>query len=588
MKNHTNILILLIVFGSTSFIAKAQISSQEGRNIQKFIQVWGLIKYRSPKSIAGEFDADKVFLANIASIGKADEATCNKQLLDLLEKHTKDLAKASPIKDNARYLTKNLDKNWIKAYPKNLQAELMLLINATNTTGKHHYISVSGKNEGLVPNEPVYADYDFKNRDMNLLALAKAWAVIEYLFPYKYVIGRNWHGVLTESIPVFNAIDSRTSYEKAVLMLENSINDTHARGFLEQLKTMPQIFKLVYYPPFDYKVDQWKIVVKKFLSDSLAKASTLKAGDQILAINGTKIEQWLKERSALLPASNDAIKQRSLSTDFNGTAFAFGDLSSKILAVKVHRGKRLFNLELEMLERSNRSHVNLINTYFRAKLNAEKSIKGYEELHNGIAVIRAGYFSDLDLPKDDNALMEFSKQLKSKKALIFDMRKYPASPGLFYYYLPTVLGKPAFIFARYYRVALNNPGAFVMDEPIEAYLSVDIKPTGDLYKGKIVILTDENTQSMGEWYTMMLRQVSKNATIIGSTTAGADGDEKQLNLPGGYQFFFTGNGIFYPNGKATQRVGIIPDIEFKPTVAEIASGTDVQLQKAIAYINQTK
>lgn len=582
MKKQVSIFLLVL----SSLHAMAQTVSQQEKNIRKFIQVWGLIKYKSPQGIAGAFNADEVFLANIVSISRADEASCNEQLLALLNANTADVAKLSQPAENALYLHQNLDYSWIKAYPKNLQPALKSLADYRNTTGKHYYISSTGKNDGLVPHEPVYADYDFKNKAMNLLALAKAWNAIEYLFPYKYVIGRSWQAILAESIPAFKAIDSRMDYEKTVLALENAINDTHAAGFLNQLKTMPQIFKLVYYPPFDYEVSHWQIVVKNFLNDSLAQVADLKKGDEILAINGIDIKQWLKARSALLPASNDAVKQRHLSTDYKGRAFAFADLPAKTLTVKVRRGNRLMNLQLEMLERGNAKQVALINAYFRAKYNAEQAWKGDEELDGQIALIKAGRFYETNLPPNEEAEIAFSERLKGKKAIIFDMREYPQAPGLFYYYLPRALGKAPFNFARYYRASLQNPGAFVSQEEVETFMSKDIKPIGNLYNGKIVILTNANTQSMAEWFTMMLRQFNQNTVVIGSQTAGADGDEKQLNLPGGYQFIFTGNGIFYPNGKETQRIGIIPDIEFKPTASEIASGVDVQLQKAISYINQ--
>ncbi|MCX2477450.1 S41 family peptidase, partial [Pedobacter sp. MC2016-05] len=111
---------------------------------------------------------------------------------------------------------------------------------------------------------------------------------------------------------------------------------------------------------------------------------------------------------------------------------------------------------------------------------------------------------------------------------------------------------------------------------------------GDLYSGKIVILTDENTQSMGEWFTMMLRQFNANATIIGSQTAGADGDVKRLTLPGGYHFSFTGNGIFYPDGRQTQRVGIKPDIYFKASAKDLVGVEDAHLQRAMKYIREGK
>lgn len=581
-------LISLIILLILSIGAKAQ-SSQQEKNIQKLIQVWGLIKYKSPNGASGKFDADKVFLASIVSIGKADEAACNEQLLALLKENTAGLTPSKPVANPSSYLSKNLNHNWIKNYPKNLQTELKQLIGYVNETGKHHYISPDGKNAGLVPNEAVYADYDFKSEAMNLLALAKAWAAIEYLFPYKYVIGKNWQSVLVESIPVFRGIDSRTGYEKAVLMLENAINDTHAGGFLDQLKTKSQIFKIAYFPPFDYQVSDWKIVVKRFLNDSLAQASAIKTGDQILAINGTAIEPWLKKRSALLPSSNDAVKQRRLSIDvLYGHTFAFDDLPAKTIAVKVRRGDAVLNLNLEMLERSNKEHIGIINVYLKAKYKEQAAIKGYEEPTSAIAIIRSGHFFEQSLPVDDKAEAEFSAKLKSKKGIIFDMRGYPQAPGLFYHYLPTFLGKGAFNFAIYYRAALNNPGAFVRQDEVETFMSKAIKPMGDLYTGQIVVLTDENTQSMAEWFSMMLRQFNNKAIVLGSQTAGADGDEKQLNLPGGYQFVFTGNGIFYPNGKETQRIGIVPDIAFKPTVADMASGTDTQLQKAIDYINSAK
>jgi C-terminal processing protease CtpA/Prc len=48
----------------------------------------------------------------------------------------------------------------------------------------------------------------------------------------------------------------------------------------------------------------------------------------------------------------------------------------------------------------------------------------------------------------------------------------------------------------------------------------------------------------------------------------------------------SGIGIYYPDGKGTQRVGIIPDIEVKPTIKEILEGRDEMLEKAIEIINK--
>jgi len=77
---------------------------------------------------------------------------------------------------------------------------------------------------------------------------------------------------------------------------------------------------------------------------------------------------------------------------------------------------------------------------------------------------------------------------------------------------------------------------------------------------------------------------SSGATVIGSTTAGADGNVSEIPLPGGLRSMISGNGVFYPDKKPTQRVGIIPDIEVKPTVAGIRAGRDEVLEEALRQI----
>ena len=46
----------------------------------------------------------------------------------------------------------------------------------------------------------------------------------------------------------------------------------------------------------------------------------------------------------------------------------------------------------------------------------------------------------------------------------------------------------------------------------------------------------------------------------------------------------SGIGVFYPDKKPTQRVGILPDIEVKPTIAGIRAGRDEVLEQALRQI----
>jgi len=101
----------------------------------------------------------------------------------------------------------------------------------------------------------------------------------------------------------------------------------------------------------------------------------------------------------------------------------------------------------------------------------------------------------------------------------------------------------------------------------------------------VIILVNEVTQSHAEFMAMLYR-CSPNATVIGSTTAGADGDVSRIPLPGNIQTAMSGIGVYYPDGRETQRIGIVPDIVIKPTIKGIRAGKDEVLEKAIELIKK--
>lgn len=100
-----------------------------------------------------------------------------------------------------------------------------------------------------------------------------------------------------------------------------------------------------------------------------------------------------------------------------------------------------------------------------------------------------------------------------------------------------------------------------------------------------MVLVNNLSQSQAE-YTAMAFRAAPKTTIIGSTTAGADGNVSEIWLPGGLYTMISGIGVYYPDGTETQRVGIIPDIEVKPTIKGIKEGRDEVLEKAIEIINK--
>jgi C-terminal processing protease CtpA/Prc len=163
--------------------------------------------------------------------------------------------------------------------------------------------------------------------------------------------------------------------------------------------------------------------------------------------------------------------------------------------------------------------------------------------------------------------------------LIIDLRCYPSD--FIVYTLGEYLLPKRTKFAMLTTGNVKKPGLFTsIDTVLE-----DGKSNKDYYKGKVIILVNEFTQSQAE-FTAMAFRTAPRATVIGSTTAGADGNISWFSLPGGIKTAFSGIGIYYPDGSETQRVGIVPDIKVTPTIKGISENRDEVLEKAIELINK--
>ncbi|HET6252552.1 MAG TPA: S41 family peptidase [Puia sp.] len=113
------------------------------------------------------------------------------------------------------------------------------------------------------------------------------------------------------------------------------------------------------------------------------------------------------------------------------------------------------------------------------------------------------------------------------------------------------------------------------------------------YSQPIVILTDQNSQSMAEMTTMALKCLPQT-WIIRDTTWGATGPlNTDVGLYGGGQFSFAAFGYVYTSsaeyryrdGKFYEGKGFPPDQYVPVQPAAISTGSDPQLEAAITYLN---
>ncbi|HSI70062.1 MAG TPA: S41 family peptidase, partial [Gillisia sp.] len=381
------------------------------------------------------------------------------------------------------------------------------------------------------------------------------WNMINYFFPYKHLIDKDWNLVLSEYIPVFLNAENELEYELAVLKIIGDIQDTHANlwGGANRINE----WKGANYPPVHLRFIEDQLVVTDYYNPELKTETGLEIGDVITAINGKSVEEIVRERSKFYPASNVPTQLRDMSREMlrrDTTEVEIRYVSGKL--AEQSKSLKLYPAE----------DLNLYGWY------RESDEKSFKMLEDNIGYVNLQSIKDKDIA-------QIKEEFKNTKGIIIDIRNYPSI------FVPFSMGSyfvsTATPFVKFTGGSIDNPGEFTFSENLE------IPAGGEAYQGKVILLVNEITQSMAE-YTAMAFQAGGNTTVIGSTTAGADGNISTIMLPGGLQTFISGIGVYYPDGTETQRVGIVPDIEVKPTIDGIRNNRDELLEKAVEVIRDAK
>lgn len=547
MKKAISILVFLSVLTSTF----AQTTIKESDNIATFCKLWGFLKYYHPTVAKGKIDWDREFTTRLKVVTSLQS---KQEISDYYSEWITGLGKVKHCKkcndDIPDSLKFNLDLTWLSdssVFTDALISQLQFIRDNRNR-GKNHYVQQNRLvGNTKYDNEKPYQDSVFPSIELRLLGLSRYWNIINYFFPYKYRIGQDWNSVLTEMIPKFRDCSDTISYHLAMLELTAKLNDSHA-GLVT--KYTNRYFGLKW-APFRFKIIDNKAIVTGFYNDSLCRKNDIQSGDVFLKVNDVSIGDIIAEKSKYIGASNEATKLRNFSyAIFNGPA-------DSVSAV---------------MERNGVVTQKYIYRYFFKDFKYTWT-DGHENEAGKILDGNIGYVNMGHL--QPGQVHETLNKLKNTKAIIFDVRNYPNGTM---YEIADFLNKDKRPFARFTNPDISYPGVY---HYTSAYSCG--KKNEAPYAGKVILLFNEQSQSHAE-FTIMALQTAPDVTTVGSQTAGADGNVSLITFPGNYQTYMTGIGVYYPDGRETQRVGIIPDIEIKPTMEGLKSGKDEVLEKALDLI----
>lgn len=522
-------------------------------NLELLGKLWGFLKYHHPAVARGDYNWDyELFRVLPDYLNTNDNKQRDKILLTWIEKYG-EVPACETCKETSSEAYLKPDLSWIDNSNMDIGLKKRIKeIYINRHQGKHYYIGMfPGVGNPEFKNEKPYSNMPYPDAGFRLLSLYKYWNMIHYFFPNRHLTDKNWSDVLKEYIPILISAKNELEYELAFIQVIGEVNDTHAN--LWGGKNKVEELRGNMFAPFKVYFVEKELIVKDYYNQELKETADLEIGDVITHINGKTVEFIVDSLKKYYPASNEAAQLRDISADL---------LRSKNQSVKVRylSSGQVKEKELTLYPRAD------LNMYRGYKVN--KGEKCYKMLDGNIGYVTLASIKNEDVP----VIIE---TFKNAKGIIIDIRNYPSA------FMPFALA-PFFVssptpFVKFTVGNINNPGEFSFTQ------ALNIPNLKETYRGKLVVMVNELSQSQAE-YTAMSFRAGENTTIVGSTTAGADGNVSTIVLPGGLRTMISGIGVYYPDGTDTQRVGIVPDVKIEPTINGIKEGRDEVLEKAIEII----
>jgi C-terminal processing protease CtpA/Prc len=401
-------------------------------------------------------------------------------------------------------------------------------------------------------NDNEYATAAYPSRELRQFAAIRTWAVLDRFLPYRYLVP-DWDKALRDVLPKLEAATDADSYLLALKELGARSGDGHVGVFHPAAGATRATAAIV------PRLVEGKLAVIRVIDP--ADASGLAVGDQIDSIDGRPTATVLAEKRRTISGStDDARDQRTAAQILYGA-----DNSTVKLGV---RGKDRKLREVTLTRK-----VSLFEQVWKPTITSPS----WKLLANNVGYVD---LMRLTVPEVDKMFGDLART----KAIVFDLRGYPK--GTAWSIAPRINVKGAKYGAEFLRpyVVPLTAGTEMMDQRTRFLQPIPRLPAGaSIYKGKIVVLIDDRAISQSE-HTCLFFQETAGATFIGSPTHGANGDVTFARLPGGLRMSFTGQEVKHADGKQLQRIGILPHIAIRPTLAGVRAGKDELLDRALAFV----
>lgn len=398
--------------------------------------------------------------------------------------------------------------------------------------------------------DKTYPDMTEPDLEHRQLAVIRAWNVIHRFYPYLHLIG-DWDAVLPEFLARME--EAKTGRDYAVTVAEMMARVADGHTFVDGHPELDNLYGNAWPAVRVRWVEDAPVVIQ--VSEE-ARQKGIEVGDAILAVDGEDVEARIDRISRTVTASTRPALLNRISAGFllRGPA---GPVTLKVQKLEGEtREVTLARDPRPDMPRPDRGEV---------------------------VRILPGNLGYVDLTRLSPAEVDgMFETVKDTRGLIFDMRGYPQ--GTAWAIAPRINTRNAKYGAQFRRSLVTatseeeSESGFYFSQPLP-----ELPPGVSKYTAPTVMIIDDRAISQSE-HSGLFFEMASGTKLVGTATAGANGDVTSFTLPGGIRVGFTGHDVRHADGRQLQRVGLIPDVEVAPTRAGLKAGRDELLEKAVEVL----
>jgi C-terminal processing protease CtpA/Prc len=391
------------------------------------------------------------------------------------------------------------------------------------------------------------------DRATRLADVALAWNVFQHFYPYFDVVQSDWPAELRKALTTAATDKDGQAFVGTLRRMVAALKDGHGNAYQTAQGEVGHLPLL-----WDWVEDQ--LVVTRISEE----AGGLRPGDVILTLDGKPARDVLMaEEETSSGATEQWRRWRTLQRMLIGNRKA---------DTKGSQGDSV-RIEARHLDGET------VTATLSKSLQAWGPGSLVEDRPEKIAEVRPGiFYVDIDRINDEDFEGAVDR-LAAAKGIVFDLRGYPGN--LSTVVLAHLTDKP--VKSAHWTVPIvSRPDRQGWEWDFSDW---SVQPKAPRFKAKVAFLTDGRAISYAETY-MGIVESYKLAEIVGSPTAGTNGNINPFSLPGGYGAVWTGMRVLKHDGSQHHGIGIQPTVPVSRTVKGVAAGRDELLEKAIEVVER--